>query len=249
MKTLFNLQICLLSNIYSFSPHASFPICTGIAMGTAGLVARPMASILEATGKTAQSIRNRSNPHQFNHLRVRLPRPLQRDLPLFPYSWEEAIGTAVLKQANNHNLQNEAFVMCKSLRKPGHFVVITEKLLLVVSSSYLTDLGKESFAGVPPDPAWVVETEMQLESVVHMDRSGEVVNIVGSNADTLAKQRRGYVRSGPWTPSVSTPLFHASVELQSLEEAEDTLQVVATIAEKGRVQRWDTHILHRSNLT
>jgi hypothetical protein len=218
-------------------------------MGTAGLVARPMASILEATGKTAQSIRNRSNPHQFNHLRVRLPRPLQRDLPLFPYSWEEAIGTAVLKQANSHNLQNEAFVMCKPLRKPGNFVVITEKLLLIVSSSYLTDVGKESFAGVPPDPAWVIETEMHLESVVHMDRSDEVVNIVGSNADALAKQRRGYVRNGPWAPSGSTPLFHVSVELGSFEEAADTLQVVATIIEKGRMLRWDMHVLHRSNLS
>lgn len=226
-----------------------FPVCTGIAMGTAGLVARPVASILEATGKTAQSIRNRSNPHQFNRLRVRLPRPLERDLPLFPYSWEKAIGIAVLKQANNHNLQNEAFVMCKLLRKPGNFVVITEKLLLVVSSSYLINLGKESFGGVPPDPAWVVETEMNLESVVHMDRSGEVMNIVGSNADTLAKQRRGHVRNGPWTPSGSTPLFHASVELRSPEEAENTLQVVSTIVEKGRMQRWDSRVLHRSNLT
>ncbi|KAJ1693233.1 hypothetical protein LUZ63_009931 [Rhynchospora breviuscula] len=239
----------LQSPIRGLEKHGLPGVVSGIAMGTAGLVARPMASILEATGKTAQSIRNRSNPLQFNRLRVRFPRPLQRDLPLFPYSWEEAIGNAAVKQANNHSLQNEAFVMCKPLRKPGHFVVITENLLLVVSSSYLTDLGQENFNGVPSNPGWVVETRMNLKSVVHMDRAGEVVNIVGSNADTLAKQRRGYVRNGPWIPSSSTPLFHASVELRSLEEAEDTLQVISTMVEKGRMLRWDSHVLHRSNLT
>ena len=73
-------------------------------MGTAGLVARPMASILEATGRTAQSIRNRSNPHESNRLRVRFPRPVARDRPLFPYSWEEAIGISLLIQADGGRL-------------------------------------------------------------------------------------------------------------------------------------------------
>ncbi|KAH7668386.1 Vacuolar protein sorting-associated protein 13 [Dioscorea alata] len=80
------------SPIKGAEKHGLPGVLSGIAMGTAGLVARPMASIFEAMGKAAQSIRNRSSPHQANHFRVRLARPLSRELPLLPYSWEEAIA-------------------------------------------------------------------------------------------------------------------------------------------------------------
>lgn len=223
----------------------------GIAMGTAGLVAKPVASILEATGKTAQSIRNRSNPHRFNYFRVRFPRPLTKELPLLPYSWEEAIGVSMLVQADGCRLKNETFVLCKALKQSGKFIILTERLLLVVFCPYLVDLGASAFIGVPPDPEWVIETEMNLESVVHIDRSEEAVNIVGSTAETLPKQKRGGgTRSNrPWSlPSTSTPLFHASVELPNNEEAEDALQVVLSVIEKGKMRRWGLRVVHRSNL-
>ncbi|XP_027186444.1 uncharacterized protein [Cicer arietinum] len=59
----------------------------GVALGITGLVAKPAASILEVTGKTAQSIRNRSKPNQLRsyRFRVRLPRPLCNELPLRSY--------------------------------------------------------------------------------------------------------------------------------------------------------------------
>ncbi|KAK7832237.1 vacuolar protein sorting-associated protein 13a [Quercus suber] len=65
------------------------------ALGVTGLLAKPAASILEVTGKTAQSIRNRSRLYQMGSQRFRapLPRPLSRELPLRPYSWEDAVGT------------------------------------------------------------------------------------------------------------------------------------------------------------
>uniref|UniRef100_A0A0E0AQ59 Uncharacterized protein n=1 Tax=Oryza glumipatula TaxID=40148 RepID=A0A0E0AQ59_9ORYZ len=199
----------LQSPIKGAEKHGLPGVISGIAMGTAGLVARPMASILEATGRTAQSIRNRSNPHESNRLRVRFPRPVARDRPLFPYSWEEAIGISLLFQADGGRLREETFVMCKTLREPGKFLVLTEKLLLLVSSPYLVDLGSPQFVGVPPDPQWAIETEMSLKSIVHLDRAQEVVNIVGSNGETSPRDKRGSIRNRG-ASSAFIPLFHFS---------------------------------------
>ncbi|KAL6659540.1 hypothetical protein ACP70R_003580 [Stipagrostis hirtigluma subsp. patula] len=235
----------LQSPIRGAEKHGLPGVISGLAMGTAGLVARPMASILEATGRTAQSIRNRSNPHESNRLRVRFPRPVARDHPLFPYSWEEAIGVSMLVQADSGRLKEETFVMCKRVRQPGKFLVLTEKLLLLVSSPYLVDLGSPEFVGVPPDPQWSIGTEMNLKSVVHLDRSQDVVNIVGSNGETSPK--RGGVRNRV-VSSAFIPLFHLSVELPNIEDAEGTLQVLQALIEKGKARRWDRNILHRSNI-
>ncbi|KAJ1266962.1 hypothetical protein BS78_07G020000 [Paspalum vaginatum] len=237
----------LQSPIRGAEKHGLPGVISGLAMGTAGLVARPMASILEATGRTAQSIRNRSNPHESNRLRVRFPRPVARDRPLFPYSWEEAIGISLLAQADSGRLKDEAFVMCKTLKEPGKFLVLTEKLLLLVSSPYLVDLGSPQFVGVPPDPRWLIDTEMHLKSIVHLDRSHEVVNIVGSNGDTSPRDKRGGVRNRVMS-SAFVPLFHLSVELPSVDDAEGTLQVLQALIEKGKARRWDKNILHRSNI-
>lgn len=216
---------------------------TGIAIGTAGLVARPVASVLEATGKTAQSIKNWSSPHQSGHLRTRLPRPLAKELPLSPYSWEEAIGVSALLHIDNSRLRDETFVMCKGLRQAGKFIVITEKLALICWCPSLVTLGTPDFAGVPPDIQWTVETEMNLNSIVHIDRTEEVVNIVGSHAETKKDMTRK-----PWSTSRSMPLFHISVELPIKDEAEYTLQVLLSTVEEGKSRIWGAHILHRSNL-
>uniref|UniRef100_A0ACD5WZJ8 Uncharacterized protein n=1 Tax=Avena sativa TaxID=4498 RepID=A0ACD5WZJ8_AVESA len=238
----------LQSPIRGAEKHGLPGVISGIAMGTAGLVARPMASILEATGRTAQSIRNRSNPHESNRLRVRFSRPVARDRPLFPYSWEEAIGVSLLLQADGGRLKDETFVMCKALRVPGKFLVLTEKLLLLVSSQYLVDLGSPQFAGVPPDPQWVIETEMNLKSIVHLDRAQAVVNIVGSNGETSPRDKRGRSRDIARS-SAFIPLFHFSAELPNIEDAEGTMQFLMALIEKGKARRWDKNILHRSNIS
>jgi len=238
----------LQSPIRGAEKHGLPGVISGLAMGTAGLVARPMASILEATGRTAQSIRNRSNPYESNRLRVRFPRPVARDRPLFPYSWEEAIGISLLSRADGGRLKEETFVMCKTLKEPGKFLVLTEKLLLLVSSPYLVDLGSPQFVGVPPDPQWSIDTEMHLKSVVHLDRSLEVVNIVGSNGETSPRGNRGVARNRV-PSSAFVPLFHLSIKLPNIEDAEGTLQVLQALIEKGRARRWDKNILHRSNIS
>lgn len=213
-------------------------------MGTAGLVARPIASILEATTKTAQSIRNRSSPHLSSRRRTRLPRPLARELSLSPYSWEEAIGVSMLQQADMGRLKEEVYVSCKALRKEGGFIVISEKLVLGISSSNLVGFGLSNFAGVPANPTWVVEMQMSLESVVHVDRADDVLNIVGNNADVPCRHKKGF------RPKTSTyaPFVCVSVKLPDAEAAEDVLQVLMSTIELGKDKRWDVQLIHRSNL-
>lgn len=237
----------LQSPIKGAEKHGLPGVVSGIAMGTSGLVARPMASIFRATAKTAQSIRNRSSPHQSNRRRVRLPRPLARELPLLPYSWEEAVGVSMLRQADMCRLKDETYVMCAALRKASKFVVITERLVLVISSPCLIGIGTSDFVGVPSDMAWIIEMEMNLESVVHTDRTDDVLNIVGSDADVRAKNK-GRSGSAPWRPPVSAPFVCLSLELAGAEDAEGALQVLLSTIELGKERRWGVQVLHRSNL-
>ncbi|ONK64446.1 uncharacterized protein A4U43_C07F26050 [Asparagus officinalis] len=239
----------LQSPIRGAEKHGLPGVVSGIAMGTAGLVARPMASILEATGKTAQSIRKRSNPHQSKRLRIRFPRPLARELPLLPYSWEEAIGVSMLLQADASRLRDEIFVMCKTLRHPGNFIIITERLVFSVCCSCLVDLDSPEFVGVAADPEWVIETEMSLESIVHIDRTGDALNIVGSNAETTSRQKKGGMKeSRAWKTPISAPLFNVRVEFRNQEEAEDVLQVLLSTIDQSKERRRSGHLLLRSNL-
>lgn len=219
-------------------------------MGTAGLVARPVASILEVTGKTAQSIRNQISPHQSRRFRARFPRPLARDRALLPYSWEDAIGVAMLLEAEDGKFKDEIFVLCKQLKHPGKFVVITEKLFIIFSSTSLVGFESPDFC-VTADPEWTIESEMRLEDVVHIDRIEEAVNIVGSNPDNLLKHhqlKRSNIRLRQYEGSNSLPLSMTSIELSSREETENVLEAVLHLIQQGKKQRWGSQVLHRTSL-
>lgn len=236
----------------------ALPVFAGIALGVTGLVARPAASILEVTGKTAQSIRNRSKLHMgYQRFRVRLPRPLSRELPLRPYSWEEAVGSSVLSEAGDgFKLKDETLVMCKALKQGGKFVIITEKVVLIVSCSSLVDLGKPSFRGVPADPGWLIETEIRMDSVIHASADMEVVHILGSSSDTLSRQQHHQrKRSGETSgrkgsiSSIPIPLFQTDVDFTCNEEAENFLQVLLSTIKIGKERGWGAvYLLHQSNL-
>ena len=71
------------------------------------MVAKPTASVLELAGKTAQSIRNSSRPYAWHALRVRPPRHVSRESPLQHYSLEQAVGRAVLLEADGGRLKDE----------------------------------------------------------------------------------------------------------------------------------------------
>ncbi|XP_044509521.1 uncharacterized protein LOC123228248 isoform X4 [Mangifera indica] len=240
--------------------HGLPGLLSGIALGVTGLVARPAASILEVTGKTAQSIRNRSRLHHVRsqRYRVRLPRPLSRELPLRPYSWEEAIGTSVLVEVDDGlKFKDEVLVDCKELKQAGKFVVLTERLILIVSCSSLVDLGKPEFQGVAIDPEWVIESEISLDSVIHTDTVEDVVHIVGSSSDSLARQNQHPSKSGSsitrtnwWNnPSTPLPLFQTNLELKSREDAAELLQKLLATIEQGKGRGWGSgYLLHQSNI-
>lgn len=234
-----------------------FYYCTvslsGIAFGVTGLVARPAASLLEVTGKTAQSIKNRSRLRQmgYSYYRVRLPRPLSAESLLKPYSWEEAVGTYVLAETDT-KLRDETLVMCKALERSGEYALITHRLILVVSCSDLVDLGKPDFRGVPVDLKWTMQSIIGLDGVILADSDGKVVHIVGSGSETLLRQILKQQKSGEEKKSGITsplPLVQTSIGFRCAEEADEFLRVVMCMVERGRETGWGSqHILHRSNI-
>lgn len=246
----------LQSPIRGAEKHGLPGILSGIALGVTGLVARPAASILELTGKTALSIRNRSKLyHMGSHrLRVRLPRPLSRESPLRPYSWEEAVGTSVLSEFDSGlKLKDEILVLCRRLKQGGKFVIITERLVLLVSCSSLVDLGKPRFRGVPADPEWVTEAEIGMDSVIHADADNEVVHIVGSSSDTLSRQKQYQLNRNDrkrWNnSSTPVPLYQTNLEFTCIEEAENFLQILLATVRKGKEHGWGhVNLIHQSNL-
>ncbi|XP_059429987.1 uncharacterized protein LOC132163636 isoform X3 [Corylus avellana] len=249
----------LQSPIKGAEKHGLPGVLSGIALGVTGLLAKPAASILEVTGKTAQSIRNRSRLYQTGpqRFRTRLPRPLSKEFPLRPYSWEEAVGTSVLVEADNGSkLKDEVLVMCKALKQAGKFVMITERFVLIVSCLGLVDLGKPEFQGIAADPEWMIESEIGLESVIHADTDQGVVHIVGSSADTLLRQNQHHPRKSSgmktvrWNnPPTTVPLFQTNLELAREEDAENLLQILLSTFELGKERGWGCgHLLHQSNI-
>ncbi|CAH1424589.1 unnamed protein product [Lactuca virosa] len=251
----------LQSPIRGAEKHGLPGVLSGIALGVTGLVARPAASILEVTEKTARSIRNRSKLYNMGsqRLRVRLPRPLSPNYPLKPYSWEESIGISVITNSVSDDtlmLKDETLVLSKSLKQGGKFVIITERLILIVTSTSLVNLGKPEFKGVPADPDWVIEAEIRLDSVIHVDVDEEVVHIVGSSSDVVVRQNvnRGGGGGGGgkqrwYNPPTPLPLFQTNLECSGKEEAGELLKVLLVTIEKGKERGWGcVYRLHQSNV-
>ncbi|KAF9591494.1 hypothetical protein IFM89_004548 [Coptis chinensis] len=240
----------LQSPIRGAEKHGLPGFLSGVALGTAGVVARPVASILEVTGKTAQSIRNRSRLHRSHRFRARFPRPLTRELPLQPYSWEEAIGISMLQEADDVKFKDEIFVTCRTLKQKGEFLIITERFVLVVLCPSLVGFGTPEFRGVA-DPQWILEVEMSLDNVISVGRQVEQVNIVGINSETTLKEHQhkiGIRKTKWWSQSTLFPLFQTSIELASEEEADNVLRVIMSTIEKRKQRGLRVLVLHRSDL-
>lgn len=187
-----------------------------------------------------------------HHLRVRLPRPLSREFPLRPYSWEEAVASSVFTEVDM-KLQDETLVMCKALNPGGKFVITTKRIVLVVSCSSLKDLGKPEFEGVPADPEWVIESEIGLESVIHADIDKEVVHIVGSSSDTTTGHSQHYQKGakGKQWNILHTPLpfLQTNLVFTCQEAAQEFLEVLLSTIEKEKEQGWGfVYVLHQSNI-
>ncbi|CAJ2666738.1 unnamed protein product [Trifolium pratense] len=252
----------LQSPIRGAEKHGLPGVLSGVALGITGLVAKPAASILEVTGKTAQSIRNRSKPNQLrsHRFRVRLPRPLSHEFPLKRYSWDEAVGASVLMEADDGlKFKDEKLVACKALKEAGKFVVLTERYIMSVFSSSLINLGKPEFCGIPADLDWIIEWEIGLESIIHADCAQGVIHIVGSRPDSPfmynnqhSLKRGSSSRTKPvrWNHyPTHLPLPQTDIELSCEEDAANLLQILLSGIEKGKGRAWDCgRILHRANM-
>ncbi|KAK4267115.1 hypothetical protein QN277_023943 [Acacia crassicarpa] len=252
----------LQSPIQGAERHGLPGVLSGIALGVTGLVAKPAASILEVTGKTALSIRNRSKPNQIRsqRFRVRIPRPLSVELPLRPYSWEEAVGTSVLMDVDDGlKYKDEVLVVCKALKEDGKYAVLTERFILVVFCPNLVKLGKPEFCGIPPNMEWIINSEIGLDSIIHANTSQGVVHIVGSRPDPLLRQHHHSPKKGGGGGrgraarfnhfSNHLPLSQTNLELASENDAENFLRILLSTIEKGKEKgRGCGHFVHRSNI-
>ncbi|CAN6484627.1 unnamed protein product [Victoria cruziana] len=211
-----------------------------IISGTAKLIARPVASVLEVTGRTAMSIRNRSGRHQAKLGRVRVPRPVSRELPLRPYSLEEAVGISMLMEAGDARFKDESLVTCKALKQAGKFVIVTQRFMLVVKYSSLTSVSSIH------SPVWVVELEIDLGGIVHIDTEEQTMNIVSTSSETSQGQpKASHLKR--WKPR-SIPLVHRSIEMPNEEAAAELLQILWTAIEGQKHKGFKVHFLHRNML-
>ncbi|KAK3210972.1 hypothetical protein Dsin_002284 [Dipteronia sinensis] len=150
--------------------------------------------------------------------------------------------------------KDEVLVMSKSLKQAGKFVIVTQRLILIVSCSSLVDLGKQEFEGVAVDPEWVIESEISLDSVIHADTNEALVHIVGSRSGGLSRKnqhpsKRSSRTSTKWwnDPSTPLPLFQTNLELTSQEDARELLQILLSTIEERKGRSWGSgYILHQS---
>ncbi|XP_031475875.1 uncharacterized protein LOC116247732 isoform X3 [Nymphaea colorata] len=230
----------LQSPIQGAERHGLPGALSGMVSGTAKLIARPIVSVLELTGRTAMSIRNRSGPRQAKLGRVRVPRPVSRELPLRPYSLEEAVGISMLIEADDARFRDEFLVTCKALKQAGNFVIVTRRLMLVVKCCSLTAVSSIH------NPEWVVELEMDLYSIVHIDTEGETLNIVSTRTETAqGQQKTSHLKR--WKPR-SIPLVQRSIEMPTVEAAREVLQILWTAIDGQKHRGLKVHLLHRNML-
>lgn len=236
----------LQSPIRGAEKHGLPGILSGIAVGAAGLIARPVVSILEVSGRTAQSIRNRSNPSQLNHFRVRFPRPLVRDSPLLPYSWEEAVGTAVLQEVESKRLKDEVLVTCIALGFPGLFIVLTERLLLKVKSACIAAAASPE-NNMPGGPDWSIQQEISLDNIIHVDREGQLLNVLAGSQETYFRRRKDTTTSKKNYMSQFVPFTQETIVLPHEDAAKELSQLLGSLLEELK-KHSSPSILRRENL-
>lgn len=236
----------LQSPIRGAEKHGLPGILSGIAVGAAGLIARPVVSILEVSGRTAQSIRNRSNPSRLNHFRVRLPRPLVRDSPLLPYSWEEAVGTAVLQEVESKRLKDEVLVTCIALGLPGTFIVLTERLLLKVKSESIAAAASPETT-MPGGPDWSIQQEIALDNIIHVDREGHLLNVLAGNPETYYRRPKDPRTSKQNDMSQFVPFTQETIGLPHEDAAKELSQLLRSLIDELK-KHSSPSILRRENL-
>eukprot|EP00850_Spirogloea_muscicola_P014797 SM000108S14241 [mRNA] locus=s108:273586:291541:- [translate_table: standard] len=170
----------------------------GAAIGLLRLAAKPTASLLELATRTAHSIRNSTQPLNSKPRRARPPRHLSADSQLDLYSWEEALGQAVLLEALNGRLQEEVYVTCKPLREDSTVALTRERLLCV----------KSLLSGhLPLGPEWQVQWEAELLDVLQLNQVGsQLTALVITPISTWGEASRTTALTRKVVPWRSSPL-------------------------------------------
>ncbi|EFJ34124.1 hypothetical protein SELMODRAFT_439148 [Selaginella moellendorffii] len=173
----------LQSSVRGAERHGIPGVFSGMAVGVIRAVARPAASMLEVAGKTAQSIRNSSQPSQPRIMRLRLPRHLEPGSPLLPYSWNEALGTAVLREADDGRLREETYITCQPLFERGVFVLLTENLLIQVKSTSREELESSGCE-------WSLLSENNVEDILYMYREENNLDVLFCSPNALLASKK-----------------------------------------------------------
>jgi hypothetical protein len=205
-----------------------------VALGAVGVVARPVASILEVAGMTAQSIRNRSRPVQWLATRVRLPRYVN-DSPLMLYSWERAVGQAVLLEAEGGRFKNEVYFTCKRLVEEGQFLLLTESKILRVSTAILAD-GTSATNSVYGHK-WKLELEGEIDDILHVDQvENEVSVLLGPPMRPLIRPHHQAAGSSKYTTRF-TPFAHETFAFVTQSASDEFLDMLRLLDEQHRKAR------------
>ncbi|KAG6546751.1 hypothetical protein Mapa_011940 [Marchantia paleacea] len=214
--------------------HGLPGMLSGAALGVVGVVARPVASILEVAGMTAQSIRNSSRPAQWRASRVRLPRYISEYSPLLVYSWERAVGQAVLLEAEGGRYKTEVYFTCMPLKDDGKFVLLTESTLLRVSSK-TAENGSASNSAY--GQKWYMELEAAIDDILHMDQRGSEVSVLlGPPNRPLIRPKQNALVSSKYTTRF-TPFAHETFELVSERAADELHSMLQLLEDQNRKAR------------
>ncbi|KAL2613042.1 hypothetical protein R1flu_024734 [Riccia fluitans] len=215
--------------------HGLPGMLSGAALGAVGVVARPVASILEVAGMTAQSIRNSSRPAQWRASRSRLPRYVSEYTPLLVYSWERAVGQAVLLEVEGSQYKaDQVYFTCMPLKDHGKFVLLTETTIIRVSKRTSEDA---STSNPTYGRQWNLELEAAIDDVLHMDRTGDEVSVLlgPPNRPLIRPQYPRDISSKYETRF--TPFAHETFALLSERAAIELFGVLMRLEDQSRKAR------------
>ncbi|GAQ80498.1 Vacuolar protein sorting-associated protein [Klebsormidium nitens] len=191
---------------------------TGTAKGLVGLVAKPTASILELASRTAQSIRNATRRSLARAMRVRPPRQISADAPLTKYLREEAVGRAVLLEAEGGWYGNEVFSQCFPLAEPGEFLVLSESRVLSVESASYRPAAKTS--DTCPGREWTVQWDIAFTDVLHVQSRGKALRILAMSPTLTSKPAKTPVLGTPPKSAGAAPYVHREISFEEEGAAE-----------------------------
>ncbi|KAK9722186.1 Vacuolar protein sorting-associated protein 13 [Basidiobolus ranarum] len=118
----------------------------GIGIGLVGVVVKPVIGLVDMANNLTEGIRNTTTIFETNDFdRIRLPRYIDPDGVLRPYSSKEALGQSWLKQAHKGAFFDEIYVAHVELKEEEMIAILTSKKLIVVWAKGLEVNWKISF--------------------------------------------------------------------------------------------------------